>query len=143
MATAALTAFKIIGPVAAGLQGRAQGMNQAAAAQSEALMAETQALQRDTLAREELQRYLGSVRAVRGANGLSANSPNAMLLASTAIAESDKGRLRARADDRQRAANFRTSAQYYRRAGNMSLATGVLSAGVPLAEYGINEGWSF
>lgn len=142
MATTALTGFKIAGAVAGGLAQRATAMNQSAQAAAEAALAETQALQRDTLAREDLQRFIGSIRAARTANGLSATSPNAMLLERAAMEESDRDRLMARADDRQRAANFRAASKYYRRSGNVSLVTGVANAGVPLAEFGLYNGWS-
>lgn len=136
----ALTAFKTVGAVAGGMSDRAQAMNEAARMEGEAALAETQAFQRDTLAREELRRFTGSIRAARAANGLSATSPNAMVLLQAATAESDRDRLMARADDRQRAANFRAAAKGLRRSGNMSLVTGALSAGVPLAEYGFSSG---
>ena len=138
----ALSAFKVVGAVAGGLSQRAQYMNEAAKAEAEAALAETQALQRDALARDELRRFTGSIRAARGANGLSANSPNAQVLMEAAIGESTRDRLMARADDRQRAANFRTAARGYRRSGNVSLVTGIANAGIPLAEYGAYSGWS-
>ena len=136
----ALTAFRVVGAVAGGLSERAKEMNEAARMQGEAALAETQALQRDTLAREDLRRFTGSIRAARAANGLSATSPNAMVLMDAATAESDRDRLMARADDRQRAANFRAAAKGLRRRANVSLVTGVATAGVPLAEYGFSSG---
>jgi hypothetical protein len=136
----ALTAFKTIAPIAAGMSQRASAMNDAARMEGEAALAETQALQRDTLAREELQRFTGSIRAARAANGLSATSPNALVLQQAAMAESDRDRLIARADSRQQGANFRAAARGLRRSGNLSLVTGVASGGVSLAEYGFSSG---
>lgn len=137
----AMTAFQVIGGLASGLAGRAAGMSEAARAESEARLAETQALQRDTLAREDLDRYLSTVRAARAANGLTASSPNAMILENEAREASTQDRLRQRADDRQRAENFRASAAASRQGVRLSLLTGVAKAGVPLAQYGSYKGW--
>jgi len=139
----AYAGFQVVKAVAGGLSNRATAMNEAAKMEGEAALAETQALQRDTMARGELQRFIGSVRASRGANGLSAYSPNAMLLERAATNESRKGRLLARADDRQRAANFRAAAGGYRQSGNMSLITGVVDGGISLAQGAISSGVTF
>lgn len=137
----ALTAFQVVGAVAGGVAAASQNMDQAARAESEARLADTQALQRDTQNRDELTRYLSTVRAARAANGLSANSPNAFLLEKNAASVSDDERLRMRADDRQRAANFRTAAKSYRKSAKFSLFGGVADAAVPLAQYGSYKGW--
>lgn len=133
-----VTAFTILSAgasVAKGVSERAAAMDESARLESEARLAETQALQRDTQARDELTRFLSSVRAARSANGLSASSPNARLLEADAITTSDDERLRTRADDRQRAANFRTAAASARRSGTFSLLTGAFGAAVPLRDY--------
>lgn len=136
-ATAMITT-QVVGGVAKGLQGNAQAMNEAARADAQAALAETQALQRDTQARDELERFLSSVQAARAANGLSSRSPNALVLEQDARRQSTSERLRNRADDRQRAANFRAAGQGYRRQGRMSLVTGAVSGGIPLAQGAIN-----
>lgn len=136
------TAFKVVAGVASTVATVSANMDQAARAESEARLADTQALQRDTIARDELTRYLSTVRAARGANGLSADSPNAWVLRKEADDTSTDERLRLRADDRQRAANFRASAKSYKKAGKFSLVTGLATgAGVPIAEYGAYKGW--
>ena len=131
----ALTAFKVVGAVAGAMSARSQAMDESARLESEARLAETQALQRDTAAREELGRYLSTVRASRAANGLSANSPNAYILQKDGKDASDQDRLRQRADDRQRAANFRAAAKSARKGAKFSLLTGAVKAGMALAEY--------
>lgn len=137
----ALMAFQVVGAVAGGLSQRAEAMDASARATSEARLAETQALQRDTAARDDLSRFLGTVSSARAANGLSSHSPNAILLDAEARDVSDNERLRQRADDRQRAANFRAAAKSYRRQGNLSLITGLAQAGVSIATYGQSKGW--
>lgn len=137
----AFTAFQVIGAVAGGMADRAQNMDQAARADSEARLADTQALQRDTAARGELDRFLGTVSAARAANGLSSRSPNALLLEKEGMDVMDGERLRQRADDRQRAANFRAAAKGYRKAGRMSLLTGITNAFVPLGEFAAYKGY--
>lgn len=131
----ALTAFKVAGPVLGGLAANAQGMNESARLESEARLAETQALQRDTAARDELSRFLSTIRASRAANGLSANSPNALILEKEARETSDQDRLRQRANDRQRAANFRAAAKSARQGARFSLLTGVAKGGVALGQF--------
>lgn len=120
--------------VATGVAGMSQAMNESARLESEARMAETQALQRDTQARDELTRFLSTVKAARSANGLSSNSPNAYILSKEASETSTDERLRLRADDRQRAANFRTAASASRTQGMFSLITGVAKGGVSIAQ---------
>jgi hypothetical protein len=137
----AAAAFNVVGAVAQGMAGRASAMSDAARQDSEARLADTQALQRDTLSREDLGRYLSTVRAARAANGLGSDSPNALLLEKEATEASDRDRLLQRADDRQRASNFRLAAQASRSRGKLSLLTGVAKAGVPLARYGAYKGW--
>jgi hypothetical protein len=137
----AMMAFNVVAAVGKGLAGRSEAMSEAARADSEARLADTQALQRDTLARDDLNRFLSSVRSSRAANGLSSRSPNAMVLEQEGREASDHNRLVQRADDRQRAANFRTAAKSARRKGRFSLITGIAKAGVPLAEYGSYQGW--
>lgn len=135
------TAFQMIGAVAGGMAQASASMDEAARYESEARLADTQALQRDTQNRDELRRFLSTVRAARAANGLSASSPNAYVLEKDAIDTSDDERLRQRADDRQRAANFRAAAKSSRTQARYSLLTGVAKAGVPLADYGATKGW--
>lgn len=124
-----------------GIAAAASGMDEAARYESEARLADTQALQRDTLNRDELARFLSTVQAARSANGLSPNSPNAYVLEREAIESGDADRLRQRADDRQRASNFRAAAKSSRRTARLSLVTGIAGAGLPLAQYGIYKGW--
>lgn len=135
------TAFQVVATVAGGVAQSSAAMDEAARLDSQAKLAETQALQRDTQNRDELARFLSTVAAARGANGLSMSSPNAYVLQKDAIETSDDERLRQRADDRQEAANFRAAAKSSRRSAKMSLITGVASAGVPLADYGSTKGW--
>ncbi len=106
---------------------------------SEAKLAETQTLQRDTIAREDLNSFLSTVRASRAANGLSGDSPNAMLLEQTSVRNADRDRLIQRADGRQRAANFRTAAKSMRKTARYSLLTGYARSGVALAQYAISS----
>lgn len=131
----AFVALQATSAVAGGLADSAGAMDDAARAESEARLADTQALQRDTIARDDLSRYLSTVRAARAANGLSANSPNAFLLEADAIETSDDERLRQRADDRQRAANYRAAAESARKRAKFSLFGGIVKAGIPLAQY--------
>lgn len=135
------TAFQVVAGVAGAVGSASASMDEAARYESEARLAETQALQRDTQNRDELTRFLSTVRAARAANGLSDTSPNAFLLEKDAIDTSDDERLRMRADDRQRASNFRYAAKSSRKSARYSLITGVAKAGVPLAEYGSYKGW--
>lgn len=137
----AATGFKVLTGVASGVSAFAGGMQEAANDESMARLADTQALQRDTLARNDLDDFLAGLRASRAANGLSAFSPNARVLEMDARETMDRDRLINRAGDRQRAANFRSSAKARRRGARLSLVTGVASGGVPLAEYGAEQGW--
>lgn len=134
-------AFQVVGAVAQGMQGHAQAMNQAAQQELQAKLAETQALQRDTIAREELLRAESTTRAVRAANGLSDTTPSGMQLFDDRRKASDRDRLVERADRRQTAANYRTAAKASRSQARWSLATGIVKAGVPLAQYGHYAGW--
>ncbi|MGB1214966.1 MAG: hypothetical protein ACPG4X_16480 [Pikeienuella sp.] len=136
----AMVGLQVVSGVAKGMAGRAKGMSDAARQESEAQLAETQALQRDTIARDDLSAFLSSQRAARGANGLSATSPNALLLASEATLQGNRSREINRADDYQRAANYRTAAAASRDQGRMSLFTGVTQAGVSLAQGRIGGG---
>lgn len=138
----AFTGLKVASAAFTGISGFAQGKAQQANLENQAILAETQAFQRDTYAREELTRFLGSVRAARSANGLSANSPNAYLLNKSARVQSDRDRLIQRNDSLMQAANYRAAAASAGRGAAFSLATGAVSAGIPIAEYGIyNGGW--
>ena len=130
----ALTAFKVVGAVAGGLAKRSQAMTDAARQEAEASLAETQALQRDTASRDELSRFISSTQAARAANGLSATSPNALKIMAEASQVSNSERMVMSSGDRQRAANLRAGASASRRAGNLSLLTGVVSGGIPLAQ---------
>jgi len=131
----AFTAFKVIGAAAGGLAKHSQGMTDAARQDSEALLAETQALQRDANLRDELTRFLSTTQASRSANGLSATSPNALVLMNEANLVSNNERMIQSSDDRQRAANLRAGAKASRTGARFSLLTGVASAGIPLAEH--------
>ncbi|MFY0633684.1 MAG: hypothetical protein JXQ91_07725 [Vannielia sp.] len=135
------TAFSMVAAGAQGLAGRAAAMDESARAEAQAVLADTQALQRDTLARDDLTRTLDGIRAARAANGLSVNSPNAWVIEQETSQMADRDRQIQLADDRQRAANYRSAAKSARRAGQWSLVTGIAKAGIPLAEYGSNKGW--
>lgn len=137
----AATAFAIAGSVASAVSAKSQAMDESARLDSEAKLADTQALQRDTMARDDLDSFLSSVRASRAANGLGGTSPNARILEKENSENADHNRLVQRADDRQRAANFRTASKSVKRQGNFSLFTGIAKAGVPLAQYGAYKGW--
>ncbi len=112
----------------------AQAMSDSARQESEARLADTQALQRDTQARDELRRTISTIRSSRAANGLSARSPNALLLESEARRVSDNERLVQVADYRQRAANMRAAAEASRRKGRFSLLTGAAKATASIAQ---------
>jgi hypothetical protein len=131
--TATFVGLKAASSFADGLQGRAKNLNEAAKADAQARLADTQALQRDTAARDDLARFLSSVQASRAANGLSARSPNAQVLERDTVSRADDDRLRQRADDRQRAANFRAAGKSFRSAARMSLITGTMKAGASIA----------
>lgn len=131
----AFTAFKVIGGVAKGLAAHSQGMTDAARQESESLLAETQALQRDANSRDELTRFLSTTQAARSANGLSATSPNALVLMDEANLVSNRERMVQSSGDRQRAANLRAGAKASRSGARLSLLTGAVSAGIPLAEH--------
>jgi hypothetical protein len=137
----AYVALTAISTLAGAASASANSKSMANEAEAQSRLAETQALQRDTASREELDVFLSGLQASRAANGLSSRSPNAILLESKNRNASDHNRLVQRADDRQRAANFRTSAQNHRRKANFSIMTGIAKAGVPLAEYGSYKGW--
>lgn len=138
----ALMAFQVVGAVAGGLSKRAEAMDASARATSEARLAETQALQRDTAAREDLSRFLGTVRSARAANGLSSHSQNALLLDAEARDVSDNERLRQRADKTLPPHESWLRAADHRRVGNLSLVTGLASAGASIAQFqaGMAEG---
>lgn len=133
-----ISAFTVLSAgssVAQGFGARADALNQAAQQEAQARLAETQALQRDTQSRDELTRYLSTVRAARAANGLSSVSPNALMMEREARRVMGGERIRMRADDAQRARNFRTAASAYRQRGRMSLVTGFLGAASPIADF--------
>ncbi|WP_162947027.1 hypothetical protein [Ruegeria sp. EL01] len=134
--TGFMVAASAVSSLASGAAQSANAMSEGARLDSEAKLAETQTLQRDTIARDDLNSFLSTVRASRAANGLSSNSPNAVLLETTSVRNADRDRVIQRADGTQRAANFRTAAKSARRSGRFSLLTGVLGAAVPLAQYG-------
>lgn len=136
----AFTALQVVVGGASAMAAHAEAMDQSARQESEARLADTQALQRDTIARDELTRFLSSVRSARAANGLSADTPNAFILEKTAIKESDSNRLLERADDQQRAANYRAAAKSSRKSALYSLVTGAAKAAIPLAEYKAYKG---
>lgn len=122
---------------AIGMHQAAQG--EAANLDAQARLADTQALQRDTINRDELTRFLSSMQAARSANGLSDLSPNAFALRKEASNNSDRDRLTQRADDRQRASNFRSAAKGRRRSGRTQLFAGLgkaAGAGYSFYEYG-------
>ena len=102
---------------------------------AQARLADTQALQRDTHSRSELSKFLSTTNSARAVNGLSAISPNAMKLLSEANRVSNSERLVQSSNDRQRAANLRAGAMSARRGARLSLITGVVNAGVPIAEF--------
>ena len=131
----AYVALKAGSALAEGMQGRAQNLNEAAKADAQAKLADTQALQRDTAARDELERFIGSMRVARASSGMSLNSPNAIVLEQDSRNTSDDQRLRNRADDRQRAANFRAAAKSYKSAAKYSMVTGIAKAGMSIAQY--------
>ncbi len=131
----ALTALQVAGTVATAAQARSTAMDEQAQQELNARLAETQALQRDTLAREDLKRAESATRAARGANGLSGSSPNAAVLFKERRDASDRDRLIARADDRQRAANYRTAAKSAGSRAKWSLATGLVKSAVPIGQY--------
>lgn len=133
-----ITAFTIASVASAGtsaIAARTAAMEESAQQELNARLADTQALQRDTLAREELTRAESAVRAARGANGMSASSPNAFVLFDERREASDRDRLIARSDDRQRAANYRTAAQSAKSRARFSLASGLTKAAVPMSQY--------
>ena len=140
MAVAA-AGFQAVAAGATAVSSFAAGMQGAANDEAQAALAETQALQRDTLARQDLDALLSSITASRAANGLSVNSPNARILEDNARQTSDRDRLIERANDRQRAENFRASASARRRGAGLSLVTGAANTAVPIAQYGFSEGW--
>lgn len=130
----ALTAFKVVTAVAGGISNYQKQMGDAARLDSEARLADTQALQRDAASRDELDRFLSGTSAARAANGLSANSPNALKLASEANRVYNSERMIQTSGDRQRAANLRAGAKSLRKSAKLSLLTGVVSGGIPLAQ---------
>lgn len=109
-------------------------MDEEANLRLQAQMAETQALQKDTIARDELLRAESATRAARGANGLDPFTPNAAVLFKTRRDASDRDRLIERANDRQRAANYIAAAKSAKSRARWSLATGLVSAAVPIAQ---------
>lgn len=137
----AYTALEVGSGVASIFAGQAEAMNEEAKARSAAYLAETQALQRESVSNDELVRFISTTRAARGANGLSINSPNARILEQDAQTAARRDRLIAKTDDKVRARNFRNAASSYRSSRRMSLLTGGIKSAIPLAEYGINQGW--
>jgi hypothetical protein len=137
----ALVVTQVASAGASAVSNYGAAMDDAAQNELNARLAETQALQRDTLAREDLLRAESSVRAARGANGLSSTSPNAMALFAERRDASDRDRLISRADDRQKAANYKSAAASSRSSAKWSLGTGLVKAAVPLAQYGEYSSW--
>lgn len=129
--------FSIAGAISAGAQaiGGARAANaEAANMEAEARLADTQALQRDTDLRDELSRFMSTMKSSRAANGLSTSSPNALLLMQDATKVSSEERTTLTANDRQRAANLRSGAASRRSSGRLSLFTGLGRAAVPIAQ---------
>lgn len=135
MATGLLLAAKVGGAVFSAVGASQAAQSDAANMDAQARLADTQALQRDTQLRDELSRFLGSMNSARAANGLSASSPNAMMLMMNANKVSSKERTIQTANDRQRAANLRAGAAGARRRGRASLFTGLARAAVPIAQH--------
>lgn len=131
----AFTALSAVSSAASGIAGYSSAMSEGAQQDLNARLAETQTLQRDTAAREELLRSESATRAARGANNLSALSPNANVLFKERRRASDRDRLIQRADGKQTAQNYRTAAASSRRKARMSLVTGAINTGIPIAEY--------
>lgn len=130
-----LTVLKAASAGAGALASHSAAMGEEAQQELNAKLAETQGMQRDTNSREELQRAESAVRAARGANNLSGDSPNAALLFKERRNASDRDRTIRRSDDRMRAENFRRAAASSRRRGRMSLFTGAIKTAIPIAEY--------
>ncbi len=130
----AFVALQAGSAVAGGLSARAQALDEAARLDSEARLAGTQALQRDSLARDDLAATLSSIRAARAANGLSATSPNAVMILQNARDVSRRDRNIEKANDLQRAANMRAAASSARRSARYSLITGLAKGGRSLAQ---------
>lgn len=137
----AFMALQVVGAAAGTMATVQQMRTQADEAELQAKLADTQALQRDTLAREDLMAAESAVRAARGAAGMSSSSPNADVLFDKRRDVMDRDRLVARADDLQRAQNFRTAAASKRSGARWSLATGLVNTGVKLGEWGSYSGW--
>jgi len=135
MATGLLLAAQVGGALFSAAGASAQAKSDANNMDAEARLADTQALQRDTQLRDELSRYMSSLKSARAANGLSGTSPNAMLLMQSASDVSSKERTTQTANDRQRAANLRAGAANARRGAKLSLITGVARAAVPIAQH--------
>lgn len=129
-----LTAFKVVGGVSSAIGASAKGQSEANNLEAEARLADTQALQRDTNSRDELNRFLGSVKSSRAGSNLSSLSPNALNIINEANRTSNKERLIDTANYKQRAANLRSGARNKRRGARFSLFTGAISAGVPLIQ---------
>lgn len=135
------TGLKVISGAASGMSGFVSGMTDAANFESQAALAKTQMLQRDTYARESLNSTLSSMRVARAANGLSPDSPNAYVLNKSAQDISDRERSIERADGLQKVANYQAAAKSAKKGAGISLVTGAASGGIPVMEYGFNEGW--
>lgn len=121
--------------IASGLAGSAASKQQARNQELQAFVAGTQTLQRDTIARDDLQRSLGTIRAARGANNLGARSANAREIEMAAIDTSDRDRQIQRSDGRIREANLLSAAAQSRSNARLSLLTGAVRASVPIAQY--------
>lgn len=130
----AMVAMQVAGGVAKGVAGHQSGMADAARQTHQARLADTQALQRDASLRDELTRFISTTTAARAANGLSATSPNALLLMKDARETSNKERRIMSNSDRQKAANLRAGAKASKRAARMSLLTGVIAGGSAYAK---------
>lgn len=133
-----MEAFVILSAVssaAQGLAGHAAGKAEANRLDAQARMADTQAIQRDTQMRDELSRFMSSMKSARSANGLSNTSPNALLLMANANKVSSQERTTMTANDRQNAANLRAGAASARQGAKFSLITGIAKAAVPIAQY--------
>ncbi len=136
IATIASGVLSAAGAVAGALSQRAQAKAQEQQAKLDASLEETATRQRDTIRRQELERTLGTIRAVRSGRGI--DSPTAMAFMDEANENINSDRLVEFASGSQRVQDHLNTARNARSRGRLSLITGGINAALPLGQTAAN-----
>ncbi len=111
-----------------GIGGMMSGQQSASNALNAAGLARVQANQTDTAYREDLQRVLGNMRAIRASSGVGSNSPTGIALEQQQENLSDRNRITAVTGKRLEAENYEAQARAAQRAGEFALIGGGVKA---------------